>query len=243
MRKLDVVGTDVFLWTPEPGAGGRPERAGAPLGAGDAHADIPVVYLHEFEGDGRNVWEACLQLGCPPFALAVMPVPSWDDELSPWPAPPTFKGAQPYAGRAAERLGLLTSHVMPAMAEALLPARPSLQALVGYSLAGLFAAWAPFATDAFARVASVSGSLWYPDFAEFARTHEPAPTLERAYFSLGDREAKTRNAYLRTVEDRTREVERSLAGRGIATTFDLNPGNHFTDEPGRTARGIAWLLS
>ncbi|MGN0077003.1 MAG: alpha/beta hydrolase-fold protein [Parafannyhessea sp.] len=227
MQKLDASGTDVFLWTPEPAGG----------------TELPVVYLHEFKGDGRDVWEACQALGCPPFALAVIPAPNWDDALSPWPAPPTFKGAQPYAGEAAAQLELLTSHVMPAVEEALRPARPSLSALAGYSLAGLFAAWAPFVTDAFPRVASVSGSLWYPDFAEFARTHEPASALERAYFSVGDREAKTRNAYLRTVEDRTREVERTLAARGVQTTFELNPGNHFTDEPGRTARGIAWLLS
>ncbi len=45
------------------------------------------------------------------------------------------------------------------------------------------------------------------------------------------------------MEDRTREVRRSLAvARGLTTTFKLNPGNHFTDEAGRTARGIAWVL-
>lgn len=233
MQKLDVDGTDVILWTPD----------GAAASAGDPAEALPVVYLHEFKGDGRDVWEACRQAGCPPFALAVIPMPNWDDALTPWPAPPTFKGAQPYAGEAAGQLKFLTGCVMPAVTEALQPARPSFSALAGYSLAGLFAAWAPFATDAFARVASVSGSLWYPDFAEFVRAHGQTPSLERAYFSVGDREAKTRNAYLRTVEDNTREVERTLAARGLATTFELNPGNHFTDEAGRTARGIAWLLA
>ena len=34
--------------------------------------------------------------------------------------------------------------------------------IAGYSLAGLFALYALYKTDAFTRVASMSGSLWFP---------------------------------------------------------------------------------
>ena len=48
---------------------------------------------------------------------------------------------------------------------------------------------------------------------------------------------------MRTVLDDTRTAESLLAQRGIDTTFEFNPGNHFADPAKRTARGIHWLLA
>ena len=33
-----------------------------------------------------------------------------------------------------------------------------------------------------------------------------------------------------------------LAERGVNTTFELNPGNHFKNPPLRVVKGIKWLL-
>ena len=62
------------------------------------------------------------------------------------------------------------------------------------------------------------------------------------YFSLGDREARTRNALLSTVEDKTGKVYDQYKNKGIETTFEMNPGNHFKDADLRLAKGIAWIL-
>ena len=59
------------------------------------------------------------------------------------------------------------------------------------------------------------------------------------YFSLGDREARTRNALLSTVEDKTGKVYDKYKNKGIETTFEMNPGNHFKDADLRLAKGIA----
>ena len=62
------------------------------------------------------------------------------------------------------------------------------------------------------------------------------------YFSLGDREAHTRNPILRTVEENTREISRCLAENGVNTVFEMNKGNHFQQSALRIAKGIRWIL-
>ena len=109
-------------------------------------------------------------------------------------------------------------------------------------MAGLFAVYSLFKTGAFTRAASVSGSLWYPGFLEYAASHDTAAAAERVYFSLGTRERRTKNPFMRSVQEDTESIARLLSIRGAATTFRSEPGGHFDDPAGRTARGIAWLL-
>ena len=48
---------------------------------------------------------------------------------------------------------------------------------------------------------------------------------------------------MRHVLDDTRAMEALLVERGIATTLELNPGNHFAQTDLRMARGIHWILT
>ena len=114
--------------------------------------------------------------------------------------------------------------------------------LAGYSLAGLFATWAIFNSAAFGRVASASGSLWYPDFAGYAAASEFARKPASAYFSLGSKEARTPSRLLRNVAQGTHDVVELFKARGVPTAFEQNPGNHFKDPAPRMAKGIAWAL-
>ena len=66
---------------------------------------------------------------------------------------------------------------------------------------------------------------------------------ECIYFSLGDKEARTRNKVLQPVEENTRLLKDYYEGKGISAVMEMNPGNHFTDAIGRTAKGIRWILS
>jgi predicted alpha/beta superfamily hydrolase len=206
---------------------------------------ISVVYLHVFEGDGADVWqrlgEGGRPAGLPAMALVAIAPRSWDNDLTPWPSPPVFRGGRAFEGAAAAQLDLLEREIMP-QAEALLAQHgmvPSFSALAGYSLAGLFAAWAATQSGAFERVASISGSLWYPDFVKYVAGNRPRPAVQRAYFSLGDAEPHTRNRAMRSVLEDTQRVAKSFEQAGVVTRFELNPGNHFVDEDLRTARGIA----
>ena len=220
-------------------------RAIEPTAGGNATlVSVPVVYLHVFEGDGADVWRRLGEGTRQSMALVAIEPRSWDNDLTPWPAPPTFRGARPYEGFAESQLELLGRAIMPE-AEALLAQHgmaPAFSALAGYSLAGLFTTWAATQCSLFERVASVSGSLWYPDFVKYVAGNRPNSTVRRAYFSLGDAEPRTRNRTMRSVLEDTCRVAERFEQFGVATRFELNPGNHFTDEDLRTARGIRWLL-
>ena len=127
-------------------------------------------------------------------------------------------------------------------AEKELPGPPAWRGIAGYSLAGLFALYAICQTDVFSRVGCMSGSLWFPGFKEYVFSHEPKRWADCIYFSLGDREAKTRNPGLKTVQEKTEEIQTFYQNKGIDTVFRLNPGNHFVQGIERTIAGIQWLL-
>ena len=65
---------------------------------------------------------------------------------------------------------------------------------------------------------------------------------ERLYLSLGDKEAKTRNPMLKTVQDNTEFLAGLYRDMGISVKYELNPGSHFRDEACRTAKGIKAIL-
>lgn len=107
--------------------------------------------------------------------------------------PPIWKNDAPYIGGADEYLTLFTGEIIPAI-EDTLGGKPLYRVLAGYSLAGLFTVYVAYHTDAFARIVSASGSLWYPDFLEYTQSQALCRASDKMYFSLGDREAKQKIA-------------------------------------------------
>lgn len=201
----------------------------------------PILYLNTFSNEGQAVFKAAQALGCPPFTLVAVTGLDWNHDMAPWESPPAFKNAAPCTGGADAYLRLLTEEIVP-MAEEELAAAPRWRGIVGYSLAGLFALYAIYHTDLFCRVGSVSGSLWFPGIKEYIFAHEPKRWPDCLYFSLGDKESKTRNPVLKNVRQNTEEIQSYCAARGMDTVFQLNPGNHYNHAAERTAAGIFWLL-
>lgn len=224
IRGFNIEGKSVNLW-----------YSGIPAAA------LSIVYLPVFEGDGADIWAACHELKCPPFALVTIGGLDWNRELSPWPCDAITATSELFAGRAEDFLDELTHKIIPSV-EASFSAPPRLRAIAGYSLAGLFALWACCQTDLFCRVASVSGSLWFPGFAEYLDENLPQNALDVAYLSLGKKEHKTPNRMMREVLTDTKRCEQILQDRGVKTLFERNPGNHFSEPALRSARGIAWML-
>ena len=202
---------------------------------------LPIIYLNVFQGDGGDVWSACRDLDCPPFTLAAIGGLDWNRELSPWECDGTVRDSEPFAGEAATYLQELLGHIVPEV-EPPLPHPPAWRGIAGYSLAGLFALWSLWQTDAFDRAASASGSLWFPGFVDRAASKPFAGNPQAVYLSLGKKETKTPNRMMRHVLENTRTIEGTLQGRGIDTVFEINPGNHFSETDIRMARGIKWLL-
>lgn len=202
--------------------------------------DSPVIYLHTFEGEGDAVYWALQEMGCREVTLAAVSGLSWNHDMSPWAIPAVSKKEIPCTGGADAYLQVLTEEIMPAV-EKLAPGKVLWRGIAGYSLAGLFALYTMYRTEVFSRIASVSGSLWFPGFREYIFSRKMKTVPECLYFSLGDKECRTRHPVRKAVQECTELIEAYYRSKGIHTAYELNPGNHFQDVVLRTASGIAWI--
>ena len=166
---------------------------------------------------------------------------NWQKDMCPWDSPALIKNERDFIGGADEYLFLLEKEIIPRAVE-ILGEEPTYYALAGYSLAGLFALYAGYRSSLFSRIASVSGSLWYPDFVSFAKEKKMLSKAERLYFSLGTEEAKTKHAVLSTIERKTRELVEHYQSSGYCVNFEQNPGNHFCEVEQRIEKGIRWIM-
>lgn len=164
------------------------------------------------------------------FCLIAMIVDDWFDELSPWKAPAVF-GNNSF-GNGADR-------TLKNIAE-MCTDNDKDYYLGGYSLSGLFALWASFQTDIFKGVAAASPSIWFPGFYDYMSDHNIQSNT--VYLSMGDREGKTKNSVMATVDDCIQKAYELLISRGTNCILEWNRGNHFTDVDRRCARAFAWLL-
>ncbi len=215
----------------------------------EKHVDIfpssgegrPVVYLNTFMREGEKVYKELQKMGAPDFTLAAVSNVDWNHDMAPWDIPPISKHDTPCTGGADDYIELLTCEIMPEC-EKYIDGEPAWRGIAGYSLAGLFAVYSVYRTDVFSRAASMSGSLWFPGLKEYIFSHDMKRRPDHMYFSLGDKECKTRNQYLKIVQDNTDEIRKFYESKGIDSVFVLNPGNHYVDGDKRTAAGIDWIL-
>lgn len=196
--------------------------------------DAPVVLIqmvddHDLEGMESEVAEL-RRLTEADFCLKAIKVRRWNADLSPWPAPPVF-GKEGFGDGAADTL----AEVLELCAD-----RDKTHIIGGYSLAGLFALWAAYQTDAFSAAAAASPSVWFPGFLDYMKAHRPRAAS--VYLSLGDKEERTRNPVMATVGARIREAHELLKEQGVNTVLEWNPGNHFRDADLRTAWAFAWAM-
>ena len=201
-----------------------------------------VIWMHCFSDEGERAY-ALLPVDIRQAAALVsirLSEQEWNASLSPWAAPALFKG-EPFAGGAEAWLQTLTGSVMPKVI-AQNGLSPERHLLAGYSLAGLFALWALYHTDRFSAAASISGSLWYPGFAEYVRSHRPVRQPEHVYLSLGDRESRARNPVLASVEKNTAAISSCFKESDVHFVYELNPGGHTNHAAERTAMALKWLI-
>jgi len=157
------------------------------------NAGAPIVFYNAFANEADEIVRALSELGGVNLTLAAVGGLEWNSEMTPWPMPALFKKEAPFEGRADEYLQTLTQQIAPAVLA--ITGDAAWLGIAGYSLGGLFALYSLYKTPMFTRVASVSGSLWYKDFREFALGSHLAGKLERAYLSIGDRESMSKNKY------------------------------------------------
>ena len=99
-------------------------------------------------------FKAIKELSDKPFSLVAFMIKDWNQELTPWTAPPVF-GKVPFGSGAEKTLEFITCQLLPEVQDKI----PHL-ILGGYSLAGLFALWAGYQTDKFEGIAAASPSVY-----------------------------------------------------------------------------------
>lgn len=222
---------------------------------GNPNADILLLQMvddHDMELIGKEAEYIKGLTGGADFCLKAVRVNSWNDDLSPWPAPAVF-GKEDFGQGAADTLDFLLREVIPEANEIWSGGcdqdvessetavnRERKIYLGGYSLAGLFSLWAGYQTDIFIGIAAASPSVWFSNFTEYMR--ENAICTNAVYLSLGDREERTKNPVMAQVGNKIREAYAHLQETGTECVLEWNKGNHFKDSDLRTAKAFAWLL-
>ena len=201
----------------------------------------PLLILHCFSEEEEAVVKLLKGQEYFSFPLLCINNLDWQKDMCPWDSPALINTEKDFIGGADEYLSLLEKEIIPKAVE-ILGEEPCYYALAGYSLAGLFALYAGYRSSLFSRIASVSGSLWYPDFVSFAKEKKILRTPEKLYFSLGTEEAKTKHAVLSTIERKTRELVEYYQSSGYCVKFELNPGNHFCEVEQRIEKAIRWIM-
>ena len=219
---------------------------------GDPAADTLLIQpVDDMDAEGMESEIAHIRelTGRTDFCMKAVKVGNWNDDLSPWQAPPVF-GKEGFGGGSERTLEFILENVLPAPGTAadMVPAPEdgAFQAenrifIGGYSLAGLFALWAACRTDRFRGVAAASPSVWFPRFTEYMRDHETC--ADAVYLSIGDREEKAKNPVMAQVGNAIREARELLSDAGKDCVLEYNPGNHFREPDLRTAKAFAWLIS
>lgn len=206
---------------------------------------LPIVMLNSYDEDGQDIWDKTKQLTNEDYVLVTISNIDWNREMSPWHMDKLFKGEDDYLGDADKYLLTLTNTIIPKIEEFLneLDIKIKNYTLAGYSLAGLFAIYSIYKTDIFSNIISCSGSLWYPNFIDYIKDNDMKVIPNKIYFSLGNKESKTRNELMSTVEEKTKHIKDYYQSKNIETIYEENEGNHFQDISLRIAKGIRWILS
>ncbi|SDH99799.1 Putative esterase [Pseudobutyrivibrio sp. 49] len=173
-----------------------------------------------------------------PFILIAFSVNDWNKDLSPWPAPPVF-GKEGFGDGAKETLAFVINELIPTVKTKYDISQDIPIILGGYSLAGLFALWSAYQTNAFTAIAAASPSVWFPSFLDYAKSEDIC--VKHIYLSLGDKEEKARNPIMSTVGNCIRELSDYYQSKELASTLEWNDGNHFKDADIRTAKGFTWV--
>ena len=204
---------------------------------------IPVIILNSFQEEGKEIFEKCKELQAIDFILVSISNLNWNQDLTPWKSLALF-GSEEFKGKADDYLEELESEILPKVEETIkttLKKSVSYYGIVGYSLAGLFALYTGFKTDKFQRIASISGSLWYPHLEPFIQENTLSKNIDKVYFSLGKKEKNSKNNYLSTIEEKTKAIE-NIISQKVRCKYEENHGNHFQDVVLRIAKGITWIL-
>ena len=185
--------------------------------------DVCYVLLPERMKEADMTWLEEVVQKYPVNIVAISGM-KWNDDLTPWKAPALNPKEEDFKGKAKNFLSSLLSDLFINTEQSLRLNHPK-RHLIGISLSGLFSLWASIETNKFNSVASISGSLWYDGFVEWFKEQELH--ADRYFLSLGNKEVKSKNERLASVESYTEATLQIIRDKNKEITFITDEGNHF----------------
>ena len=90
----------------------------------------------------------------------------------------------------------------------------------------------------------MSPSLWFDNWDKFIE-NKKVNENSFIYLSLGDKEEKTKNKFMKIVGDRVRKQYDIFHNYcNVKNCFyDVNPGGHFNDIKLRISKGFSWIIN
>lgn len=203
-------------------------------------SDGRVCYLlYPFDISGEWLGQAALKFDVSMVLITGM---NWDDDLTPWPAKGEPPGCPDFRGEGAAFLTTLTGRIVPETERRLGLSGTVERTLTGVSLSGLFTLWQWMTDDTFADIICLSGSFWYPGFAPWLTSRPVPPNKGKAYFLLGEKEAKAKVKAFQSVQTDTEEIVEYLRGSGVEVSFELVPGDHYQNAGPRLVRALSHMF-
>ena len=173
------------------------------------------------------------------FSLFAFKIEDWNNELSPWEAPPAF-GNKSFGSGATDTLEFIEGRLIPTVKEKYNLDNDIKFILGGYSLAGLFSLWSAYKSNTFSGIAAASPSVWFNGWEDFMNNNTPLSNI--IYLSLGDNEEKTKNKVMCAVGDNIRKQVELLKNDNINTILEWNKGGHFSNSDLRVTKAFAWCI-
>ena len=166
-----------------------------------------------------------------------------DADYTPWPAPGFDEEYPDFPGKAGEYLQWIDRELLPALRERWpISDQPEDVGILGFSLGGLLASYAPFVSPSFGYAMSLSGSNWYEGLIPFFAAHDPL-TPCRFFLSYGRAEGAGKFSMQKDAAECAEAAAAALRSRlgETAVTVTSDNGRHTTKRVSRYATALAWF--
>ncbi|MBP3884556.1 MAG: alpha/beta hydrolase [Olsenella sp.] len=205
--------------------------------AGTAGALAPVIYVID---SPEHPFDLAPAAGGRASAVVRLPVRSWGDSLTPWPARGLYREEPDFGGKASTTLAELCREAIPAI-EREKGLSPRRRAICGYSLGGLFVLYAFARTEVFDACACLSGSVWYEGWVDYLRALDFDGAGRFAFLSIGSKEKRAAPKILQGVQDDMGQCAQILRDHGCEVEYVVGPGSHMSFYRERLDAGLGAL--
>ena len=204
-------------------------------------------------GDGETLFELLTQLAGAleermaaegqGLILAGLHSDNRDADYTPWPAKGFDEDYPDFPGQAADYLRWIDEELLPGLRAAWpISDDPADVGILGYSLSGLLATYAPYVSRSFGYVMSISGSNWYEGLIPWLAEHDPLTDC-RFYLSYGRAEGAGKYSMMKDAGECAEAAAAALRSRvgEDHVTLTSDNGRHTTKLVSRFTSALGWF--